>query len=82
MQQLITSLTSVQVEILYIILEKESLQTKIEEIAEEAMTMPEIVIDEINDIATQYLDDILIDTFGDEPCILEQYEEELKQAMK
>ena len=82
MQQLITSLTSVQVEILYIILEKESLQTKIEEIAEEAMTMPEIVIDEINDIATQYLDDILIDTFGDELCILEQYEEELKRAMK
>lgn len=82
MQQLITSLTSVQVEILYIILGKESLQTKIEEVAEEAMTMPEIVIDEINEMSMQYLDDILIDTFGNEPCILEQYEEELKQAMK
>lgn len=31
--------------------------------------MPEILVDEINDIATQYIGDILIDTFGDEMCV-------------
>ena len=44
--------------------------------------MPEILVDEINDIATQYIGDILIDTFGDEMCVLEQYADELKKAMK
>ena len=45
------------------------------------MTMPEILIDEINDIASQEIDDILIDTFNDTMCILEQYEQELKDAV-
>ena len=44
--------------------------------------MPEILIDEINDVATQFLDDILLDALGDAPCILEQYEPELKKALK
>ena len=30
----------------------------------------------------EYIGDILIDTFGDEMCILEQYEDELKKAVK
>ena len=50
-------------------------------VADEAMTMPEILIDEINDIASQEIDDILIDTFNDTMCILEQYEQELKDAV-
>ena len=44
--------------------------------------MPEILIDEINDIATQYIGDILIDTFDAEMSVLEQYVNELKEAMK
>lgn len=44
--------------------------------------MPEIMLDEINELATQYLDDILIDLFGNEINILEQYKEELRKAMK
>jgi hypothetical protein len=46
------------------------------------MTMPEMMLDEINDIALQFLDDVLIDTFGDYPQICEQYAAELKQALK
>lgn len=80
-QQVMENLTSVQAEVLRIVLMKESVQEKLEKIAEQVMSMPEILIDEINDIATQYLEDILIDTVGDEPCVLEQYEKELKQAM-
>ena len=44
--------------------------------------MPEMLIDEINDISSQIISDILIDTFGDEISVLEQYENELKDAMK
>lgn len=55
---------------------------RIEEIANAEMSMPEILIDEINDIATQYIGDILIDTFDAEMSVLEQYVIELKEAMK
>jgi hypothetical protein len=46
------------------------------------MTMPELLLDELNDTAAQYLDDILVDTFGEAPHVLEQYEEELEKAWK
>lgn len=82
MKQFLKALTPVQSETLYTILSQENPLSRLEQIAEEAMSMPEILIDEINDVATQYLDDILIDALGDAPCILEQYEPELKKALK
>lgn len=82
MKQLLDMLTPVQIETLCIILSQEDPLSRLEQIAEDAMTMPEILIDEINDVATQFLDDILIDAKGDVPCILEQYEPELKKALK
>ena len=82
MQQLIQAFSSVQEEILYTILTQENAQQRMEEIANAELSMPEILIDEINDIATQYIGDIIIDTFGDEMCVLEQHENELKKARK
>ncbi len=81
-RQLLETLSPTQKEILYIILSQENISGRIEEIANTEMSMPEILVDEINDIATQYIGDILIDTFGDELCVLEQYADELKKAMK
>ena len=81
-RQLLETLSPTQKEILYIILSQENISGRIEEIANTEMSMPEILVDEINDIATQYIGDILIDTFGDEMCVLEQYADELKKAMK
>lgn len=82
LRYVIENLSLSQIEILYAVLTKESVREKLEKAAEETLSMPEIIIDEINDIAMQYLDDVLIDTLDDEPCVLEQYEEELKQAMR
>lgn len=82
MRQLIENLSPVQKEILYAVLQKKSVQETLEKAAEKSMSMVEIMIDEINDIAMQYLDDILMDTVNDGLCVLEPYEEELKQAMK
>jgi hypothetical protein len=81
-RQLLETLSPTQKEILYIILSQENISGHIYEIANAENTMPEILVDEINDIATQYIGDILIDTFGDEMCVLEQYADELKKAMK
>lgn len=80
MQELVCMLTPVQQQTLHIILSHKI--DELERIAEEEMTMPELLVDEINDTATQVLDDILIDMMDEQPCILEQYESELKRAMK
>ncbi len=82
MKQLLKTLSPIQEEILYVILAQENVSRRIEEIANEEMSTPEILVDEINDIAIQYIGDILIDTFGDEICVLEQYINELKEGMK
>lgn len=81
MAELMEALSEMQQQVVHIVLLGEDVQERLAAIAEEAMTMPEILIDEINDIAAGILDDILIDGFGDVPCVLEQYAEELKKAM-
>lgn len=82
MKELFQVLSPTQEEIVCIILTQNNISEYVNKIANEQMSMPEILIDELNDIASQYIGDILIDTFGDEMCILEQYENELKKAMK
>lgn len=81
-QPFIETLSKIHKEVVYIILsQEENVQILIEQIAEEEMTMSEILIDEINDKATQFLDDVLIDTLSGYPCILEQYQSELKEVL-
>lgn len=82
MKEFFDSLSPYQEEIICIILSRTDVKNRIDKIADAQMSMPEILVDEINDIASQYIGDILIDTFGDEMCILEQYEDELKKAVK
>ena len=81
LQNVIGALTDLQQEVLWAIVALTDPQDHINSLADEAMTMPEMLIDEINDIASQEIDDILIDTFNDTMCILEQYEQELKDAV-
>lgn len=82
MRELFETFSPYQEEIICIILSRTDVTNRIDKIADAQMSMPEILVDEINDIASQYIGDILIDTFGDEMCILEQYEDELKKAVK
>mgnify|MGYP006330463047 FL=1 len=82
LKQLIETLSPIQQEIVYVILNKDNISSQLEEIANAELSMPEMLIDEINDISSQIIGDILIDTFGDEISVLEQYENELKDAMK
>lgn len=82
LKQFIGALTDIQKQALQAILLSDDPQEKLTQLAEEAMSMPEILIDEINDVATQFLDDILIDTFDGTPTVLEQYADELKCAVE
>lgn len=81
MRDLISALSDVHRKALREILISDNAAERMSKIAEDAMTLPEIMIDEINDMATAEIDDILIDAFGDVPCVLEQYEAELKSAV-
>lgn len=82
LQELLDTYSDRQKEILSIILSGENVRQRIEEIAESAFSMPEILIDEMNDIATQLIGDILIEAYDDTVTVLEQYEKELQYAMK
>lgn len=42
-------------------------------LAEEHLTMPEMVVDELNEIAMEILGDLLIDTDGEEPQVFAEY---------
>ncbi len=81
MQDLLNALEPSHIDALYAILTQDDSQQALEQIAEIALSMPEILIDEINDISMQFLDDILIDTSGDKTCVLEQYKDELEKAV-
>jgi hypothetical protein len=56
-------------------------QPELEKIAEEAMTMPQILLDDINAAAMQYLGDILIDTAEESPHVLDEYAPALKKSI-
>lgn len=82
LKEFLEGLSPAQNEIIYIILLENNIKEEMERIANEEMSMPEILIDEINDIASQYLGNILIDTVEDIAYVLEEYSEILKQAIK
>lgn len=82
MKQMVDALIDIQRRALRAILVSDNPQEELTRLAEESMSMPEMLIDEINDTATQFLDDILIDTVDDTPTVLEQYADELKHAIK
>lgn len=77
----VSAMSDIQQKALRVIVIAESVQEQLQKIADEEMTMADILVDEINEVSSQYIDDILVDTLGDVPCILEQYEEELKKSV-
>lgn len=78
-QNVIKKLSKQQKKMLKTILFEDGAAESLEQIAEEVFSMPETMADEINDLAMEYLDDLLIDTNGDRWMVFEQYEEELKK---
>lgn len=79
--ELLEALLPEQQEIIALLLTKETAPQEIEMIAEESMTMPELIYDGINEIAMQILGDILIDNMDGTPKILEEYQEQLLNSI-
>jgi len=50
-------------------------------IAERSMTMPETLLDEINETAMQILGDLIVDSMNQEPCIMDEYAMQLTQSI-
>lgn len=81
-QLFLDELSASQKQVLRAILSEDYVWEKIERIAEKQMSMPELLIDEINELAMEYLEDIVIDVWESEIHILEQYKNEIRKRMK
>lgn len=81
LKEFIECLVPEQQKALYALLTCEHPQSELEQIAEESMTMPQILLDDINGVAMQMLGDILVDFMDQEPHILDEYVTSLKQSI-
>ena len=81
LKEVIECLTQSQQKALHTLLTSEHPERDLEQIADESMTMPQILLDEINETALQILGDLLIES-DQEPHILDEYIPHLKQALR
>jgi len=81
LNEFVEALMPEQGEALYTILTSDAPQTGLQRISEEMMTMPEILLDDINALSMQLLGDIIIDTMGQEPAIMDEYYDPLKKSI-
>lgn len=77
LQELIKLLVPEQRKVLYAIVVQENPEQELERIAEEMMTMPQILLDDINNTAMQILGDIIIDP---QLQVIDEYITELKKS--
>jgi len=80
LKDFIEHITPEQQKALHALLTSTHPERDLEQIADEAMTMPQILLDEINEIAMQILGDLLIES-DQEPHILDDYLPHLKQSI-
>lgn len=71
-----------KIEVLLLLLSSIDVENQLKSIAMINQTMPEIIIDEINEEFGDKVGDILIDTNSIPPCILEEYVEELENSIE
>jgi len=81
LKALLENLTDEQAETLRTLLGEEQPLEQLEKLAEQNMTMPQILMDDLNEVALPYLGEILIDTLCMPPRVLEEYAVPLKQSI-
>jgi hypothetical protein len=77
----IEQITFDQQKILHTLLTSEHPERDLERIAEELMTLPHILLDEINETALQILGDLLVESIDQEPRVLAEYIPLLKESI-
>ena len=81
MKEFVDALVPVQQKALYVLITSENPQSDLETIAEEANTMPQLLLDDINALALQLMGDIIVDAADQKPQILDEYLDLLKQSV-
>jgi len=81
MKNFVDALVPVQQKALYVLITSENPQSDLERIAEEELTMPQLLLDDINDLALQLMGDIIVDVTDQKPHILDEYIDLLKQSV-
>jgi len=81
MKDFVDALLPVQQKALYVLITNENPQSDLETIADEAHTMPQLLLDEINALAVKLIGDIIVDAANQKPQILDEYIDLLKQSV-
>ncbi len=81
MKDFVDALLPVQQKALYVLIKSEKPQSDLEIIAEEANTMPQLLLDDINVLAVQLIGEIIVDAADQKPQILDEYIDLLKQSV-
>lgn len=81
LKKFIETLKPEQRMVIYVLLTNDHPQNQLEQIAEKTMTMPQMLLDDINETAMLILSDIVVDTMNTEPRILDEYMPLLKQSI-
>lgn len=77
----LNSFTSTQEAALAAVLKEDRPYEAITALADEAMTMPEVIIDEINEISYGFLNELLIEQDEENLSVIEPYQDMLKKAL-
>lgn len=81
MKEFVDALLPAQQKALYVLITSEKSQGDLETIAEEAHTMPQLLLDDINALAVQLMGDIIVDAADQKPKVLDEYIDLLKQSI-
>ena len=81
LREFVEYLVPEQQKALHVLLTCEQPQSELERIAEGSMTMPQTLLDQINEVAIQTLGDLLVDFVDQEPHILDEYITSLKESI-
>lgn len=79
--KLVEKLPNYEIQVLAAILEQENPNPTIKKIAEDNITMPNLLIDSINELARDTIGELLIDTASDKPVIYQEYITDVKKAI-
>lgn len=75
------SFTSTQEAALAAVLKEDNPYEAITTLADEAMTMPEVIIDEINEVSYSYLNEMLIEQDEENLSVIDPYQDMLKKSL-
>lgn len=81
LREFVEYLVPEQQKALHVLLTCEQPKSKLEQIAEESMTMPQILLDQINEVAMQIFGDLLVEFRDQEPHISDEYITLLKRSI-